>query len=241
MKIERRFRGRMGDEYSLIRRILPHFDELQAQVGRELARRRKQPARVIEIGCGDGRTTRAILAACPEAFVTAIDSEPKMIARAKQALQAAIRGGRCEVVRADARQFLAGRPAESAEAVASAMTLHNLTFRYRRELHREIHRVLVRGGLFVNADKYAPQDDTARFEALRVALGRFFGTLVPMRRYALLKEWVLHNVADQAPDRVMKEGDAIQELREIGFAPISLRDRANMEAVLVARKRSGRR
>ena len=36
------------------------------------------------------------------------------------------------------------------------------------------------GGLFVNADKYAPQDDQARFEALGVALKRFFDVFLPL-------------------------------------------------------------
>jgi hypothetical protein len=35
-------------------------------------------------------------------------------------------------------------------------------------------------GLFVNADKYAPQDDQARFEALGVAPKRFFDVFLPL-------------------------------------------------------------
>jgi hypothetical protein len=95
--------------------------------------------------------------------------------------------------------------------------------------------VLRPGGLFVNADKYAEADEQ-RFRALQVALGRFFDAFVPLGKLDLLRDWVLHNVADQGPDRVMKEADAVGELREIGFREIAVCDRHNMEAVLTARK-----
>lgn len=82
------------------------------------------------------------------------------------------------------------------DIVASALALHNLQAGYRREVHRHIWRALKPGGMFVNADKYAPQDDQARFEALGVALTRFFHTFLPPAQYALLQDWMLHNAAD---------------------------------------------
>jgi hypothetical protein len=107
---------------------------------------------------------------------------------------------------------------------------------YRDALHSQIFRVLVDGGLFVNADKYAPQDENERFEALGTALTRFFDAYAPLGKLDLLKEWVLHNVADQAPDRCMKEGDTVVKLKEIGFCGTRILYRSNMEAVLVAYK-----
>lgn len=230
----RRFRGRMGDEYDCIRRVMPHFDELQNQVGAAVARLRQPTPKILEIGCGDGITTAAILAARPDAVVVALDHEPKMIARARRNLRPDIRRGRCTVVRADVLEWLARQPPRSFAAVASALTLHNLTAGCRARLHRQIYRVLAPGGLFVNADKYAPQGDAARFAALDLALQRFFRTFLPMKKFQLLEEWVRHNVADQGPDRVMKSGNTLAELRRIGFARITLRHRCNMEAVLTA-------
>jgi tRNA (cmo5U34)-methyltransferase len=236
MKTDRRFKGRMSDEYDLIRRVIPHFDMLQNQVAAKIAGLKNPKPKILEIGCGNGLTTAAILSARPDASVIALDNEPKMIIKAKKNLQTDIRHGRCDVIHADALQFASRLPRQSVDAVASAMTLHNLNSVYRAKLHRQIHRVLVTGGIFVNADKYAPQSDADRFAALAIALKRFFDTFVPLKKYKLLEEWVLHNVADQGPDRVMKQQDVINELLGLGFAPVTLSHRNNMEAVLSARK-----
>jgi hypothetical protein len=100
---------------------------------------------------------------------------------------------------------------------------------------REAFRVLAPGGLFVNADKYAP-DGQARFDALGEQLGRFFDAFLPLGKYELLRDWVLHNVADQAPDRVMTEKQAWADMAALGFVDLRVSERHNMEAVLTARK-----
>ncbi len=55
-------------------------------------------------------------------------------------------------------------------------------------------------------------------------------------KYDLLKEWVLYNVADQAPDRVVREKESIQRMEEIGCAEVRILHRENMEALIVATK-----
>jgi len=55
-------------------------------------------------------------------------------------------------------------------------------------------------------------------------------------KHDLLKEWVLHNVADQAPDRVVREKESIQRMEEIGCAEVRILHRENMEALIVATK-----
>jgi hypothetical protein len=55
-----------------------------------------------------------------------------------------------------------------------------------------------------------------------------------MSKIDLLGGWVLHNAADQAPNRCTKEQDTRDALKSIGFADIEIINRNNMEAVLVA-------
>ncbi len=229
----------MSEEYSLVRLAIPDFDHLQHLVAEAVAayspRRPAGPIRVLDLGCGDGATSGTILSRRPDAFVTALDSEATMVGRAAENLAGPIREGRCEVVLHDALDYLRGQPASGYDVVATALALHNLHHDYRHLLHQEVYRVLKPGGLFANADKYAG-DDKERFQGLQVILGRFFDCFVPLGKLDLLRDAVLHEVADEAPDRVMREADAVRELAEIGFRGIEVGRRLGLVALLTARK-----
>ena len=240
MNDERRFKGKMSEEYQLISLALPHFEELQSQVGKAVGEYQAKPntptLRVMDIGCGDGVTSHTILRSRGDVYIVCLDSEEEMIRQAKINLSDALLEKKCELVHQDALDYFNAQPTESIHIAASALTLHNMERIYRDKLHREIFRVLAPGGLFINADKYAPQDEQTRFEALGTALDRFFGAYAPLGKIDLLKDWVLQNVADQAPARCMKEEDTIDILRSIGFIDLKILYRHNMEAVLSAQK-----
>lgn len=240
MDSEHRFKGAMGEEYRLIRLALPHFEELQnltASAVKNFQREKgKTKLECIDIGCGDGVTAYTILASVPAIHMVCLDNEQKMIDQARDNLIEAIDENRCDLIHTDALEYFQGLNSHSVDVVASVLTLHNMQREYRDTLHRQIFRILAQGGLFVNADKYAPQDDNERFMALGTALARFFEAYAPLGKLDLLEEWVLHNVADQAPDRCMKEGDTITILEEVGFCNIRIPYRSNMEAVLIAYK-----
>ena len=136
--------------------------------------------------------------------MTGVDNEPKMIERARERLGTGLASGRLEIVLADALQFLAGRPSDAYDIIASGYCLHNLTVDDRARLYEELWRVLALVGLLVNADKYA-QAGQAQHEALRSQLDLFFDVCLARGKYELLREWVLHYVEDEAADRVMPE------------------------------------
>jgi hypothetical protein len=106
---------------------------------------------------------------------------------------------------------------------------------YRDALHAELSRSLKPGGQFVNADKYAAGEER-RFEALQLSLAKAFEVLVPLGKFDLLRDCVLHNVADQAPDRVMWEEETAEVLRRLGFKSVEFPYRDKLQAVLVATK-----
>lgn len=239
MAIERRFEGALGEDYRLISLAMPHFQELQAHVGRAVANypsTRPAGLQVLELGAGSGVTADAILSARPDLHLVSLDSEEKMILQAETNLAGWIQSGRCRLVQAGALEFLREQPADSLDIIASALTLHNMTKAYRDLLQVEVFRTLRPGGTFINADKYAPQDEKARFEALGIALGRFFDAFVPLGKLDLLRDWVLHNLADQGPERVMLADDTLAELARLGFTGLQFKPRWNMEALLIAFK-----
>ena len=234
---ERRFAGKLSDDYPLWRLARPFLDEVHEAFAKELrgfTKGRSGPLRVLDIGMGDGAITK-ILLQDPKLDVTGIDNEPKMIEQARKALRASIAGGRLTVALDDALHYLAALPQHSLDIVASGYVLHNLTANYRERLYGEIWRVLAPAGLLINADKYAQQGEAHR-EALNWQLGLFFNVLGTRGQYDLLREWVLHYVEDEAADRVMPEADAIMRLELLGFANVKIVCRKYLDAVLVARK-----
>jgi len=235
---ERRFAGRMTEEYRLVKQAYPHFELLQQAVAQAVTRHaesREGPLPILEIGCGDGITSDLLLRSSNRVNLTALDNEEEMVERARQHLQEWTGTGRLSIVHADALAYLRQCADDAFGAVASAMTLHNLVQSYRKEVLQETLRVLQPGGLFVNADKYAP-DGQARFDALVTQIGRFFDAFVPQQKYDLLKDWVMHNVADQGPERAMTEKQAVADMLAMGWTEVIVGQRHNMEAVLTAYK-----
>ena len=232
---ERRFQGKISADYELVMRGIPHLPKIDEQVINAI--RAYTPAvpasrlNVLEIGCGSGRATTKFLPSRPDIKLVAIDNEPEMLAQAEQSLRNEIKQNKLELVQSDALAYLKSVGDGYFDIVASVMALHNFERSYRSRVLREIHRVLKPGGLFVNGDKYPPDDPTEFYRILPLHLAPFFDTLGPAGRADLLKEVVLHELADLAPDRVMKEGECMRQAVEIGFSGCEFTGRRNFDAV----------
>ena len=266
MDERRRFEGELADEYELITLAYPDFEQFQrglCDAIREHARacapaQAGRAASLLEIGTGNGFTTDLLLTDFPSMTITTIDNDPSMVRQARdrfavdRAGAAAATPGppstpgpppampeRLSIVEADALEWLSRCDAASVDVVASAFTLHNMERDYRDAVEAQILRVLSPGGLFVNADKYAP-DGQARFDALALQVERFFDAFVPLEKLDLLRSWVVHNIADQSPRFVMFERDSVERLRALGFDSVAVSGRRNMQAILVACKATAR-
>src|SRR3989338_763955 len=229
---ERRFQGKISADYELVMRGIPHLSAIDEQVINAI--RAYTPAahlNVLEIGCGSGRATTKFLSSRPNIKLVAIDNEPEMLAQAEQSLHNEIKQNKLELVQSDALAYLKSVGDGYFDIVASVMALHNFERSYRSRVLREIHRILKPGGLFVNGDKYPPDDPTEFYRILPLHLTPFFDVLGPAGRPDLLKEVVLHELADLAPDRVMKEGEFMQQALEIGYGSCEFTWRRNFDAV----------
>lgn len=227
----------MSTDYLLIRSALPNFDELQCLVAEAVANCAPcGPAvrlRVLDLGCGDGVTSHTILSRCPDVQITALDSEAAMVNQATEHLAGAIRDGRCQVILQDAHAYLREQPEFSFDVVASALALHNLAYEYRHAVHEAIFRALKPGGWFINGDRYIVNEEQ-RFQRLNAILERFFDIFVPLGKLDLLRVSVLHEITDEAPERLMREDETLSELAAIGFRDIAIRSRLLMASLLVA-------
>lgn len=103
------------------------------------------PRRIVDLGCGTGAGTFALLAHFPEAQVTAVDSSAELLRRLQHKAHAAGVAGRVDIVQADldADWPVLGTP----DLVWASASLHHLT-----DLDRALRRVramLAPGGLLV--------------------------------------------------------------------------------------------
>jgi len=152
------FSGRIGTDYDILKLICPMAAELSRQVGAFVAGLAAPPSgrlAALEIGCGTGITTRALLGGREDLEVTAVDNEPTMLDQAQGNLAELLGSGRLRLAAADALTALRDLPSASIDVVASAYTIHNFLDDYRTLVLAEIFRVLRPGGTFVNGDRYA--------------------------------------------------------------------------------------
>jgi ubiquinone/menaquinone biosynthesis C-methylase UbiE len=142
------------------RKALP-FAEEQIAVMLRVIGHYLTPQRVVDLGCGDGILSRAILNAFPEATAVLVDHSAPMLDRARQAM--AKFGDRVSVVQSDLTELLPAN-VSAADVVVSAFAIHHLPGDRKKALYTDIFQRLSPGGLFINLEHVAPP--SAKLEAL---------------------------------------------------------------------------
>jgi ubiquinone/menaquinone biosynthesis C-methylase UbiE len=190
--------------------------------------------KVLEAGSGTGLTTIEILEADPRIKVIACDNEPKMMDQAKLVL--ADLNERIDFKEGDILSTLKNIESESLDAFASALTVHNFLTDYRMEVFQEITRVLKKGGLFVNADKYAFDDLDKHLNSLKDQIKSFDIFDRPdINRPDVKEGWTNHYHQDELTK--ITEGEQVKILESLGYEDIKVTFRQSMEATIVARKK----
>ncbi len=227
-------RGTLNKEDQLFRRAIPHSDEIELRIAEAVRRHDpKKHLQVLELGCGTGFSTAAILRRRSGLSITAVDHDARSLAQARLNLRRWT--GSVKLVRADLLTFMARRRTASADAIATKYTLHNLERSYRLNVLRHIHRVLKPGGLFVNADKYA-LEGRAHTTVVREQMAAYLDLFLPLGRRDLLQEALDHTLHDEAPERIMRERVALRDMRRLRFRSIRRLFRGGMDAVYRAEK-----
>jgi SAM-dependent methyltransferase len=122
--------------------------------------------KVLELGCGFGKSALPLAKAMPGAKVKAIDLAGPCLELA--AAEAAAAGAR-NLAYEQADALRTGDPDEAYDLVTSTMLLHELDTPALREAFREAHRVLAPGGTVVHLD-FQVRDPFLRF--IHVTHGR---------------------------------------------------------------------
>src|SRR5262249_43197210 len=108
--------------------------------------------RVLDLGAGTGLLTEMVAAAHPEATVELLDVSEAMLAQARARLG-------CSAGPVHVADMTAPLPEGPYDAVVSALAIHHLPDRDKRDLFARVHEVLAAGGAFVNAEQVAGPDE----------------------------------------------------------------------------------
>lgn len=131
----------------LIASLIPGYREMVDALVRVLPFQASMPIRVLDLGCGTGTVTEAVLTAFPTGRVTCVDIAAPMIALASAKLA---KFERVEYVLGDFNALELPGPYD---AVVSSLALHHLnTDDDKRAFYARIYNGLKPGGVFYNAD-----------------------------------------------------------------------------------------
>ncbi len=169
------FTGKISAEYDLLRLMCPNHLLLANRLGATIgAWRPGAPLVGIEIGCGTGISTHALLSARTNLTLTAVDSAGEMLDHARENLAEEAKAGRVRFVQADALAALKALPEASVDVVASNYAIHNFPDAHRAATLAEVFRVLKPGGLFANGDRYALDDRAAHLSDTQAMVRSWF-------------------------------------------------------------------
>lgn len=236
--VERLFAGQIGEEYEMLKLICPAVVTMSAQVGAYVATLPSQaaPLRALEIGCGTGMTSLALLNSRDDVHIVAVDNEPAMLRQAEHNLAPWLAAGRIELREADALSALSEFPDGSFDLVASGYAVHNFLEGYRRQVLAEVWRVLKPGGVFVNGDRYRLDDSLAHLQLIQDEVRHYFRTFGALQRHDLLEKWVVHLFSDESVDHAMTLTPACDYLRQLGFTPVTVHQRDGVNTLLTAHR-----
>lgn len=230
----------MSSDYDLLSLAAPHYIDCQRKLGEILKKHfaglRTDKFNVLEIGCGNGFTSEIILKADERIRLIAVDNEPEMVKQAKQRLAKYVKTKKLKIIEADALDYVRKSSPNRFDAFASALTIHNFNFRYRKKLIKEIYRLLKSGGMFVNMDRYA-HDDPKIFEKwVAWQIGMYRKVFHRLGKDDLINKWVEHEKYDSRLDVIMRKKAAIADMKKAGFKDIKFVYQKRTYSILTARK-----
>lgn len=144
--------------------------------------------------------------------------------------------GRLNFSADDALTALKGLNSNSVDVIASAYTLHNFEHEYRKQVLREVYRVLKHNGQLINGDRYALDDISEHTRMIQQEIAAYFKVLTELNKLAVLEHWIIHLFNDESENHVMRESVALQQLNTLGFSDITLSNRLEVNALLTATK-----
>ena len=226
----------LEEEYTLVCKVYENYIEFEGRLTTEINKFQSHKAilNILEIGTGTGITTKIILSCKKNVKLLSIDNNNKTIILAKNKFK---HEANIDFVCADALEYIQNTN-KTFDIIVSAFTLHNFKYHYRSHIYKAIYSKMNDNALFLNADKYSPDDDRLRNTVLQNIIGKYFDVFTIAGKIKLLKYWVLHYIEDQSPEKVMKLriSQDIMANNKFNNIKVVYQDKSKMLALLKAEK-----
>ena len=132
--------------------LVPRRQEILSVISSLATEFFKDPPRILDLGCGHGDVSNAILKAQPDCSICMCDFSDGMVKLSTQRFSA---NSNIRVYKQDLNEGLPDEIAEERfDAVVSCFSLHHIEFTNRVGLYLNILHSLKEGGLFVNGDRF---------------------------------------------------------------------------------------
>lgn len=188
-----------------------------------------EPAYILDLCCGEGLLTRALLDTFPESHVYGLDGSPKMIAHIEKTLIAygdRFQAKPFDLAASDWRAF-----AFPVHAVVSSLAIHHLDGIEKQTLFKDMASVLAPGGSFIIADLTEPMDRFGRTFAADIwnaaVRQRSLDLDGDLRGYDSFCElgWNHYAQSEPDPDSIDKPSslfDQLKWLEQAGFTDVDV-------------------
>lgn len=145
--IKAHFEAEAAQFDSIIRRLIPYYEQMLTALVDAIPLAPETRFSVLDLGCGTGAVSLAILKRFPQARITLLDLSPKMLAIARERIP---QTNLSQVIESN---FAEWNWPDRYDVIASSLALHHLpTEAEKAVFHDRIYAGLQTGGTFVNAD-----------------------------------------------------------------------------------------
>lgn len=201
--------------------------ETQLETIAALIPRFEGPFTILDLACGEGLLSQALLEKFPESQVIGMDGSLEMLARAKNRLAGF--GSRFQANQFDLFDRSWRKVLSTVEVIVSSLAIHHLDSDQKRVLFRDVFGMLTPGGVFVLADLIQPANRLgwelaadAWDEAVRQRSLQLDGNLEGFEMFEG-QHWNLYRYFDpQDIDRPSGLFDQLKWLEAAGFADVDV-------------------
>ncbi len=237
-----RYKGKLNEEYELIMRAWPFEKELRqtlSDVIIQYVKSAQNTISVLELGSGSGESTAYILNALKSQGLlsnikyVSVDNDSSVIEKQKNLLKGY--SDMLSIHAEEALHYLKRIPDNNFNIVTSSWFLHNFKQPRRKEILKQIFRILKPNGLFATMDKYVPDDSVEADILFDEQIERF--KIYEREGHPELREaMTAHEIEDRSPDMIMIVSDSIKMMEGIGFKDSHEVKRYLRDVIFVAKK-----